>query len=589
MQALHSGTTLQGGKYIIKQVLGLGGFGITYLAENTMLNGKVAIKEFFFREYCERDESTSYVTIPTSGNRQLVERFKQKFVKEARTIFRLNHPNIVRILDIFEENGTAYYVMDYIEGESLAEMVKRRGSIPEAEAIGYIREVAKALTYIHGKSINHLDIKPANIMKRKDNGQILVIDFGVAKQYDAETSEGTTTTPVGISHGYSPAEQYLRNGVQTFSPQSDVYSLAATLYKLLTGDTPPEAMNVLDAGLPTQSLVAKGISPTVVTAIEAAMQSRQKHTKTIDVFVSNLGEVADAKNPKKDNHFIDRPFGGGTESPFIDNNNSKTVLKKKVFWASVFSVVVILICLIFYFLTISKNRFSDVIDNNVLTVNGVSYRMVPVKGDTFQMGATSQQENPDDDEIPVHAVTLSDYSIGETEVTQGLWMAVMGSNPSKYKGEDLPVENVSWEDCQSFIERLNILTGAQYRLPTEAEWEYAARGGNMSRNTQYSGSSIVDDVAWYGNNCKETCPVKTKIPNELGIYDMCGNVWEWCQDWSGKYSSNSEINPKGPVSGSHRMTRGGSWCDSARYCRSANRNGIDPLSCSSNLGFRLAR
>lgn len=216
MQALQPNSTLQGGKYRIIEKLGQGGFGITYLAENTLLLGKVAIKEFFFKEYCERDDSTSRVTIPTSGNREIVERFKQKFIKEAKTIFRLNHPNIVRILDVFEENDTAYYVMEYIEGESLSDMVTRRGAIPFAEAIGYVKAAAEALMYIHSKKINHLDIKPGNLMKRNEDGEILLIDFGVAKQYDLDTSQGTTTTPVGISCGYSPTEQYRKNGVQTF-------------------------------------------------------------------------------------------------------------------------------------------------------------------------------------------------------------------------------------------------------------------------------------------------------------------------------------------------------------------------------------
>ena len=282
---LQQGAILQGGKYIIKRVLGQGGFGITYLAENTMLDGKVAIKEFFFKEYCDRDEATSHVTIGTSSNRELVERFKQKFIKEARTIFKLNHPNIVRILDIFEENGTAYYVMDYIEGESLGDMVKRRGAIPEAEAVGYIKEVASALSYIHGKSINHLDIKPGNIMKRQEDGQILLIDFGVSKQYDAETAEGTTTTPVGISHGYSPVEQYKKNGVSSFSPQSDIYSLGATLYKLITGDTLPEAIKVaqMDGILPVDA----SISGNIKNAITKALQFRKEdRPQTVSDFLS---------------------------------------------------------------------------------------------------------------------------------------------------------------------------------------------------------------------------------------------------------------------------------------------------------------
>ena len=291
---LKQGTLLQGDKYRIERVLGQGGFGITYLAENTMLDGKMAIKEFFFKEYCDREESTGYVTIPTSGNREMVDRFMQKFIKEARTIFRLNHPNIVGIHDIFKENGTAYYVMDYIEGESLGDMVNRRGAIPEAEAVSYIKEVAGALAYIHSKSINHLDIKPGNVMLRHEDHRLLLIDFGVSKQYDAETFEGTTTTPVGISHGYSPTEQYRRNGVQSFSPQSDVYALAATLYKLLTGVTPPEAIEVQDEGLPLDSLTSKHVSNATIEAIVKAMKSRTQRTQSVEAFIADLNEPVEA-------------------------------------------------------------------------------------------------------------------------------------------------------------------------------------------------------------------------------------------------------------------------------------------------------
>ena len=303
MNALRSNSTLQGGKYRIIKKLGQGGFGITYLAENTMLEGKVAIKEFFFKEYCERNELTCHVTVPTSNNRDTVQRFKQKFIKEAKTIFRLNHPNIVRILDVFEENDTAYYVMEYIEGESLSDMVTRRGAIPFAEAIGYVKAAAEALMYIHSKKINHLDIKPGNLMKRNEDGEIVLIDFGVAKQYDLDTSQGTTTTPVGISCGYSPTEQYRKNGVQTFSPQSDVYSLAATLFKLLTGNTPPEAMEIQDEGLPVAELQAKHIPSTVISAIAMAMKGRHERTQSVELFIANLQKTEDtfkvAENQQK--------------------------------------------------------------------------------------------------------------------------------------------------------------------------------------------------------------------------------------------------------------------------------------------------
>ena len=215
--------------------------------------------------------------------------------------------------------------------------------------------------------------------------------------------------------------------------------------------------------------------------------------------------------------------------------------------------------------------------------------MVNVSGGTFTMGASSEMTGPDDDEKPTHQVTLSSYYIGETEVTQALWKAVMGYNPSGFKGDNLPVENVSWDDCQEFIRKLNAATGRRFRLPTEAEWEFAARGGNQSRRTQYSGSSNIDDVAWYGDNSgNSTHPVKTKRPNELGLYDMTGNVWEWCQDWYGSYTNYSQTNPTGPYSGSCRVDRGGSWNYYAWYCRSSSRGNVTPDYRHYNLGFRLA-
>lgn len=227
--------------------------------------------------------------------------------------------------------------------------------------------------------------------------------------------------------------------------------------------------------------------------------------------------------------------------------------------------------------------------NGTLTVNGIKYNMVWVEGGTFRMGATSEQGSEISDEKPVHSVTLSGYYIGKTEVTQALWQAVMGSNPSYFEGDDLPVEQVSWDDCQEFIRKLNSLTGQNFRLPTEAEWEFACRGGNNSRGYKYSGSNYIDNVAWYdGNSGDKTHPVATKSPNELGIYDMSGNVWEWCADWYGDYSSGRQTNPKGPYGGSYRVHRGGSWINYARYCRSSNRNIHYPTYRNNRLGLRLA-
>ena len=224
--------------------------------------------------------------------------------------------------------------------------------------------------------------------------------------------------------------------------------------------------------------------------------------------------------------------------------------------------------------------------NKTFTVKGVTFTMVAVEGGTFMMAATSDAER---DEKSAHQVTLSSYYIGQTEVTQALWEAVMGNNLSRFKGDNKPVEEVSWDDCQDFVIKLNQLTGKRFRLPTEAEWEYACRGGKKSRGYKYSGSNTIDDVAWYYRNSSDvTHPVATKSPNELGIYDMSGNVYEWCQDWYGSYSSAAQTNPTGASSGSGRVHRGGGWSSTDWCCLSSHRRDYAPAYRGGYLGLRLA-
>ena len=216
--------------------------------------------------------------------------------------------------------------------------------------------------------------------------------------------------------------------------------------------------------------------------------------------------------------------------------------------------------------------------------------MVNVQGGTFTMGCTKEQDGDCySDEKPAHEVTLSDFRIGKYPVTQKLWKAVTGNNPSHFKGNDLPVENVFWDDCQAFIKKLNDLTGQQYRLPTEAEWDYAARGGRLSKGYKYAGSNNMDEAGWYnGNSNGKTHPVGQKKPNELGLYDMSGNVWEWCSDRYGRYKAGAVRNPLGPDSGGIRVYRGGSWNGYARYSRAATRGNSAPTARRNLLGFRLA-
>ena len=539
------GKTLQNGKYEIKRILGQGGFGITYEGLQAGLGRKVAIKEFFMKDFCERDEGTSQVSVVgTDGNRTLVERFKEKFIKEAQMIAGLEDvPHIIRIYDIFQENGTAYYVMQFIEGGSLDSRVKKDGALNESTVIGYIKQMAEALAQLHSQRIMHLDIKPANVLLRGDN--LFLIDFGVSKHYDAE-GDATTTTPVGRSKGYAPIEQYRQGGVQSFSPETDIYSLGATAYYLITGHTPPEATELIIDLIQRPS----GISDGMWAAISKSM------------------------SPNKNN----RPHSIADFLALLDMRSDDVVAEE-----------------------LSKEELLDtdvtIIDVSPLhnatsievSVGKYVLKLIRVDGGVFQMGATSEQKDryyPD--ELPCHEVSLSSYYMAEVPVTRGLWNEVMSLNGND-NIPDVPVNEVSWEDCQSFIRSLNEQTGKSFRLPTEAEWEFAARGGNNGLGTVYSGSNDIEKVAWFFGNSKKTLhPVRQKKSNELGLYDMNGNVKEWCQDWYDSYNEESQTNPICTTySFPERVVRGGGWESMARSSRVSTRFSQKPDEISGSVGFRL--
>ena len=284
---LKEGTSLQEGKYRIIRVLGQGGFGITYEAEQPLLRRIVAIKEFFMKNCCERNSTTSQVTIGSGNQKELFEKFRGKFIREAQVIARMEHPHIVRVTDVFEENGTAYYVMENLTGGSLADKVKKEGPLSEAEAEKYILQIADALAYIHSLNTVHLDIKPSNILLNS-KGVAVLIDFGISKHYD-DTGEQTSSTPVGISKGYAPLEQGRDGDVNQFGPSTDVYALGATFFYLVTGVAPPEASVVNEEGLPKPL----GVSFRIWRAIEMAMRPRRKERpQSIAEFLKLLGVVS---------------------------------------------------------------------------------------------------------------------------------------------------------------------------------------------------------------------------------------------------------------------------------------------------------
>ena len=282
-RCLHAGSSLQNGKYRILSVLGQGGFGITYLAEQTGLGMRVAIKEFFLKGSCTRENGTSRVSVPVADNEELVTRCLKKFKAEARKIASLNNDHIVNIIDVFDENGTSYYVMKYLGGGSLALRLKG-GAVPVKAALKVIGDIADALKSVHSNGLLHLDVKPANILF-DERGRSVLIDFGVSKYVDSQQDSSTTSSLIGYSRGFAPLEQ-VNSVTASLSPASDIYALGATLYNLVTGSVPPEASVVMDMGItnwPTD------MDEDVKHAIIQAMQPRRKdRPQDIDAFLALL-------------------------------------------------------------------------------------------------------------------------------------------------------------------------------------------------------------------------------------------------------------------------------------------------------------
>ncbi|WP_291529435.1 bifunctional serine/threonine-protein kinase/formylglycine-generating enzyme family protein, partial [Bacteroides sp. UBA939] len=623
---LTTNHSLQSGKYRIVEKIGRGGFGITYRALwQATVSGPmgemqtaipVAVKEFFFEDYCTRDATTSAVIITSATGREMFDRFKNKLKKEAQLLSKLRHPNIVRVLDVFEENNTAYIVMAFVEGESLRDKLRREGKLDERTALRYARQLCDALSEIHGNKILHLDIKPGNILIDK-NDNVQLIDFGISKQYD-DSHQETSTTPVGISKGFAPLEQY--SGVREFLPAADVYAVGATLYNMLTGKIPPEAILLLNEPLKPVSDYVSGIDARIEHAIAKAMSSRytdrQQSVEELkrDLFSSDAvtdlsGEglsgnandetvVDDMRGGRTVNDDIDRTApsaaSGGRRIPVVPVSEKKATVsareeiptpvstngKKNIGTSPVsekhnrnkyitFGVFGVLLAVILFIVfkpnetavpvigtlgivvdstavgdvtvptapqtkqseknTIEDQRRREAEDaerkrlaeaeaekKRQAAIANAEPEMVYVQGGAFQMGSESGFDN----EKPVHQVTVSSFYIGKYEVTQAQWRSVMGTNPSHFKGDNLPVESVSWTEAREFASRLSTATGKRYRLPTEAEWEYAARGGNKSQGYTYSGSNTLGNVAWCTDNSGSTThSVGTKSPNELGIYD----------------------------------------------------------------------
>jgi len=767
---LKVGTILRG-TYRIDSYLSSGGFGNTYVATNIEFDERVAIKEFFMKGVTQRDDNQTTVSVSNLENTNSFEEQKEKFKKEARRIRQLNNEHIVAVHDLFEENGTAYYVMDYVDGENLSERLKRTGKpMTEQEVRDILPQILDVLKSVHDAGIWHLDLKPANIMVDKA-GNVKLIDFGASKQLNAQKGGATTSTAISYTNGYAPREQMEQN-YDKFGPWTDIYALGATLYNLLTNKRPPLPTDIDDdisedkhEALPfpesvggLRFLVLQMMKtnrlqrPQNIAAIMEAEKTRReepkqtpkqqrtpKPTADYDDEATIITQPQPEKEEKKVESKVELESQTTTQTSYTytsqesnDNNVFGKGIKNEVqqennnIWKWIIPVVFI-IGLIVWGVNrsntmseeVSGDVATDVITTDTIAIFGPKYKTVseegwlsiksilltqedtridfeyvnryeqggwcsidektyisdgvnqykmknainidvapkqttfsqqwqvlnftlvfpPLKKDvktidfiegtdgstwnlkdicvdskfyehrnnvlksmlstsfdqepisgTFTMGNSGWENS-----YPTSKVTLTDYLIARYEVTQEQWECVMGNNPSYFKGKNKPVTNVSWEDCQAYVQELKRITSIPFQLPTEAQWEFAARGGKNSKGYNFAGSNSLDKIGWYSDNSDNTIhDVGLKEPNELGLYDMSGNVWEWCLDYYSNYNSKTKKDPVGPEKGTDRVYRGGSYNEKAKannygysdfwvYARGADK----PSATYSNVGFRL--
>ena len=743
-QLLPQGATLQSGKYRVVRYLSSGNFGNTYIVENTGMHVQFAMKEFFLRNICYRTGGGSTVSISPAVDPGKVTIQREKFQKEAQRLYGLKSPHLVHVHDMFEENGTVYYVMDFVKGESLSSYMRRTGQpLSEEQTLYILDQLLNGLEEVHAKQIWHLDLKPDNVMIDKD-GNVVIIDFGASKQVGQSGRYTGTTNILCYTPGYAPTEQVNQN-MDAIGPWTDIYALGATLYNLLTGIDP---VTVSPATLQFPPSVSKKTQQLVRSMMTAERTQRPQSIAEVRQLVSAPAASSDTSSPSRRwlpvaaaiagiiaiavllvNFFS----GGGTDVPepvavYDDQKKTEsleiaepTALDEDVVPAEDNPAAAAIAELrqqqeaeAQKLEQLRKEREAEekrqaelkrqqeeqnpqptsvapqAMQNPATPVKPEEHQPEPVKTAETKpaTGSLSVNSNPSgatvlidgkergttpvevsnltlgkhqlkvqmqgyedltqtvtvkegqtselilalsakpEEPVPSKVVqqtqsavsnaasssvsssassqtftvagvsfkmvkveggSTGTFYIGESEVTQALWQAVMGNNPSFFKGSNRPVEKVSWNDCNDFISQLNIKTGKTFRLPKESEWEYAAKGGNKSRGYSWSGCNSEDELeqyAWYDKNAYSfgsssensshpdygTHNMKSKRPNELGLYDMSGNVWEWCQD----------------SSGSNRVSRGGCWCSLARYCRVSYRRSSTPGDRSNYLGLRLA-
>lgn len=546
------------GRYQLEKLVGVGGFADVWKALDTDTNTTIALK--------------IYTRLDDDGIDELSAEYKR--------MQNINHPNLLRADHFDRWDNIPYLEMKFCGGGSLD---KRIGKLTDLEAMAIIRDLSEGLKFLHQNGIIHQDIKPANVLI-DEQGRYVLSDFGISSKSKTKLSKSVNIAKqnTSMTEDYAPPEKFSSKAVDRMpDKKGDIFSLGISLYELITGNLP---FDNLSTGRQLQyeniELDFSEIRDDRIRKIVAWCMQREKEKRPSASEIVNF-----LNNPE---HIPEPPKGRKTEQ-FSHSSKQKTDNEKpkkknddnekKPFKIWLPILLVVLIAIIAFIIWLNPQPEST---TETFIVNGVSFNMVKVKGNTFTMGSSSS--DADSNEKPVVQRTLSDFYIGEYEVTQRLWDAVMHSNPSSTVGDYLPVHNISWEDCQLFIQKLNQVSGRNFRLPTEAEWEYAAKYDPESETYQkYAGGSSPSSYAWYTDNSQNALhSVGTKSANALGLYDMSGNVIEWCQDIYTNYGSG---NPD--LGKDERVLRGGYYGSSSSAVRTTSRGSCNYTVKQPAFGLRL--
>ncbi len=530
-------------RYQCDRTLGQGGFGRTHLVRDRQRgNAKVVVKQFIPSEELRKS---------TGG----LQKALQLFHKESERLLQLDqHPQIPILFEAFEEHKSHFLVQQFIDGQTLAEELEAQGKpFTEAQVRSLLLDLLPVLQFIHDRQIIHRDIKPENIMRRQVDNRLVLIDFGAAKMA-TQTELAKTGTTIG-SAGYAAPEQSY--GKATFA--SDLYSLGVVCLNLLTQMHPFDLYDGMNGTFAWRDFLKNNpVGDSVASVLDKLTKSLLKHR-----YRSPQDALKDLQQPTP-----------AVASPTA-SSSPKSIAPS------------------------SSKNYTERLQAKGLFKQGVLLDMVHIPAGTFMMGAPDNEPEARNVEKPQHSVTVPEFWIGKFPITQAQYKAIMGKNPSYFKGDHRPVEQVSWHDAVEFCQKLSAKTGKQYRLPSEAEWEYACRAGTTT--PFHFGQTLTDKLANYdatetynnsplGQYRRQTTEVGSFPANAFGLHDMHGNVWEWCLDhWHDNYNGAPSDGSAWITGGdgSHRMLRGGSWFNDPRVCRSADRNRLNPGNRNSIIGFRV--